>query len=219
MLEFLAQVQRVELVDDGGWFTQHLDSFLLAIAAICAAGLAAYVAIRNHREQLAYDRHLRNQDHIRDTVDAAAAMANETVTAASLFQTQVKRTETLRTQLAALDPDKGVPEELLKATSREVSDAEQELTARDKTLYEALVKMHPMSARLQMRLGESDQITNTYETTRKVAVEAYGHIESSLTGNRQPAERASDATRVDALRDAFNEFRTACHDWFRKQGT
>ena len=44
---------------------------LIALAAITAAGVAAWVARKNHAEQLAHDRDLRNLDHAHQSVSAA----------------------------------------------------------------------------------------------------------------------------------------------------
>ena len=57
---FIAAVQQVELVSGESWWHQNSGSLVLAVAAVTAAVVAAYVAIHNQRQQLAHDRFLRN---------------------------------------------------------------------------------------------------------------------------------------------------------------
>ena len=71
MRVLLAVIREVELVSDESWWSENAGSILLAVAAASAACLAAYVANRNHKRQLAHDRDIQNQDHIREVIDAA----------------------------------------------------------------------------------------------------------------------------------------------------
>lgn len=64
-------IQRVELVSNGSWLSENIGSIVIAVAAITAAFLAAFVADRNHKRQLAHDRFLHNRDDTRAVMDAA----------------------------------------------------------------------------------------------------------------------------------------------------
>jgi hypothetical protein len=62
----------LEVEQVGGSFWEGLiGPVLIALAAIFAAGLAAWVARRNHAQQLAHDRELRDLSHARQSLAAA----------------------------------------------------------------------------------------------------------------------------------------------------
>jgi hypothetical protein len=75
--------QPIEVQEIGG--DSLLESLtgpaLIAIAAIVAAFVAAYVARRNHAHQLDHDRSLRDLDHARQSIGAAVETITETITA------------------------------------------------------------------------------------------------------------------------------------------
>lgn len=71
MEALLGVIQEVELVSDQSWLSENLGSVVVAVAAITAAFLAAWVANRNHKGQLAHDRFLQNQEDTRAVMDAA----------------------------------------------------------------------------------------------------------------------------------------------------
>lgn len=61
--------------------------FLIAVAAIVAALVAAWVAWRNHEKQLDHDRELRDIEHARQSVNAAVETIAEVISAFSHLAT------------------------------------------------------------------------------------------------------------------------------------
>jgi len=216
VVQYFVATQKIELVGGEDWLTRSSGSLLLAVAAFFAAGLAAYVAIRNQREQLAHDRYLRNQDHVRDTIDAAVAMTNETVTAASLFNSKISAVEKQRESLASVVADDEATPDLEDEERMELGDLEKELSDRENTLYAAIVAMHPASVHLGMRLDVSHPIITAYDATRGAAERLYIHMIPGATENRDAAERGTDEEKAAAVRDAFGAFRLACYQWFNQ---
>jgi hypothetical protein len=74
------QVQ-VGPVNHESWWSHNSGSIAVAIAAIVAASLAAYVSIRNRREELTQSRDLNERGHIRDTLDSALEQIDQTIAA------------------------------------------------------------------------------------------------------------------------------------------
>lgn len=54
-------------------------SILVALAAVFAAGLAAWIARKNHAEQLAHDRAIRDLGHARQSLSAAVETVADAV--------------------------------------------------------------------------------------------------------------------------------------------
>lgn len=209
----LAVVQEVKIVDGQSWLSENAGSIAIAFAAICAAGLAAFVAIWNTKRQLAHDRELRHFDHIRDTIDASFSVAADAVKAAALVTTQVFTTEDLRDSREALEAA-NAPGEFLEVAADEAAEAESELRSRDLNLNSILGDMSPMKARLEVRLGRDDQITGTFTSLLDALLEHYDHLEPAVRRNRPTGDRQEDKVTAEVVKDAFREFRTACFRWF-----
>jgi hypothetical protein len=206
MIGFLTGVQKVELIGGESW----LEHDSIAIAAISAAVLAALVAILNRRAQLDHDREMRNRDHVRDTIDEVVELTSEAVKATSLFHTQLRTVESKRKQQAMAEVDE---ETFSAGQEEELVSFEEELGTRANHLYEALVALHPVNVRLIMRLGETDAICETFETTRKAIEVFYVEGVPGLDGNRDSAQQ--DNQRKEEVRDSFSTFRYACYGWFK----
>lgn len=196
------------------WWDQNAGSLFIAVAAMVAAGLAAFVSIWNTKRQLAHDRELRHFDHIRDTIDGALSIVTEAVKTASLLSTQVKRTEPAREAVSALEGAKGTPVEILEDKTDEASESESELRSRERALYSNLVEMNTMTPRLEVRLGKDDPITARFQELYRTVQELYAHFEPAVRANRQQAERQGDEATADAVIHSFRAFRTACYRWF-----
>jgi hypothetical protein len=200
----------MELVGED-WLSQNLGSMLLAVAAIMAASLAAYVATRNHRQQLEHDRQVRRDEHIRDVVDAAITSVSKAVRAATLLSATMQALEIWRDSY-------GEPS-ATKPGSDEAADEEElkvKLEPARGDAYNSLVELLQMGARLEMRLGPSHPISTSHAAVLKAMEEL--HFGASPAGvmeaNREPDEVEAEKTRSAALTSAFAEFRRACHSWF-----
>lgn len=83
---------------------------------------------------------------------------------------------------------------------------------REKALS-ALQSMRAALVRVEMRLGQNDQVSMTY----RVAANAFRVVLRSGTGagdaNREKAIRDGDADREKAAREAFSAFQSACFEW------
>ena len=195
--QLIARVQQVELVGDKGWWHQNSDSMILAFAAITAAAIAAYVAIRNQREQLGHDRYLRKQDHIRNTVDEALISANEARTVMDHFMANIETAEEFRLEDEAIPPD--VQEEL------------------DKIRESALAQLHAMLAtqvRVEARLNESHPIATSHKELARAYSDLVGEGLDGIFRLRDEETRETDEERKEEGEEAFKQFQDACQEWF-----
>jgi hypothetical protein len=126
----ISLAQPLEVEEVGTSFLEGLAGpALIAVAAIIAAFLAAWVARRNHAEQLANDRALRDLDHARQSIGAAVERVVEAREAVAKLSVVVKRAHEAReaTREAHGASEKGLPtwrrEGALLVDSR--SDAEK----------------------------------------------------------------------------------------------
>jgi len=187
----LAVVQKVEIVGGESW----LEHNSVAIAAITAAILAATVAVLNHRRQLAHDRSLRNQDHVRDTIDEATKVCG------IAYQATIRLIAALGTLEASLKRDPGAPREIVMEARNASGERMQEMVTE--------------LTRLEMRLGRKHAVANAYrETLRGIATMLR---EKVLEPDAETAEVLKlREEREKALNDAYDEYRDACYAWFNE---
>jgi hypothetical protein len=207
----LAQIQKVELVGGGDWLSQNLGSILLAIAAVSAAFLAAWVAKRNVEKELTNDRLLRNRDHIRDTIDGASSVAGDARIAVDDFLETAQALETARDKHAA--EEAGGPS-IMRRGSFRVREHEETLDRQLAPTREHLARMREMGHRLELRLDEHHLIVTSYKALRAKLREEFGQAQPVQRTNREQAVRGSDQVRLDAVDSAFGAFRKACYAWF-----
>jgi hypothetical protein len=189
----LAVVQKVELIGGESWLEHHS----VAVAAITAAVLAALVSVLNQRAQLRHDRYLRNRDHIRDTLDAAIAIANEMNVDAENFLIAVT---TLEEHRADMDP----------------GALEKNKSSREEERWKVVSRLQAMKAaqsRLEIRLEEEDPILEAYDATRRAFASLLQHVHRGIRENRPEAECEGDDGRVAELELHFASLRKACRDW------
>jgi hypothetical protein len=77
MLSAISQPLEVHQVGGASFLESLIGPLLIAAAAVLAASLAAWVARKNHSEQLANDRAMRNLDHARRSIGAAVETIQE----------------------------------------------------------------------------------------------------------------------------------------------
>lgn len=190
------KAQPVEVVlEHEGWWAHNSGPMVLAIAAITAAGLAAYVAIRNNRQQLEHDRDMRERAHVRDTIDAAMLGASATIHA-----------------LSAVTSDLAVKKSHAGTMGEEAEKTLEEETEKDLLkASSAESEMRANHLRLDLRLGSSHPIVVSHGGLREALTSASNALLSGIIrkdGERSPEE----AHRIAAL--ALEDFRSACRDWF-----
>lgn len=193
----LGVVQKVELVGGESWLEHHS----VAVAAITAAGLAAMVAVLNQRAQLKHDRYLRNRDHIRDTLDAAIAVANEMHVDVETFLISVTTLEGHRDGMGAVS----------------LKDNEHSLEEKRWKVVSELQAMKAAQSRLEIRLEEEDPILEAYDATRRAFATLIQHSHVGVSENRPRDVREGDARRQGELESCFAALRKACRDWLADQ--
>lgn len=80
----------------GGFFDVSIGSVLVALAAVFAAGLAAWIARKNHAEQLAHDRAIRDLGHARQSLSAAVETVADAVDSVTKLSSAVSEANARR---------------------------------------------------------------------------------------------------------------------------
>lgn len=206
----LMQLQQVELVSNESWWSQNSGSIFIAIAAIVAAGLAAYVAIRNHHQQLDHDRNMRNREATRTIIDIAVEEIGEAILRTAKFRAQMSAAERAREQLADLSPD---DEQKLEAARAEVQEAEKDLLGAVDPAFNAANAMDINTMRLAIRLGDDHPITSHHRQTRDALDKWHDAITRGLEENRNEAEIDQTQQRLTDFGRARTKFDAACRTW------
>jgi hypothetical protein len=95
MLAALPRSLEVEQV--GGTFLEGLAGpILIALAAVFAAGIAAWIARKNHSQQLRHDREMRDLSHARASLSSAVETVVEAVDSVSELTTAVSEANECR---------------------------------------------------------------------------------------------------------------------------
>lgn len=200
MFQLLLGVQRVEVVGGESWLAHNSGSLVLAVAAF----LAAYVALRNHRQQLDNDRLLREREHMQDAVDSALESINSVVDRLGDLGACVGTRDNRKLEWAE---DEGSSENYL-SWQQEASDALVRVA-------EGLTSMKLDRARLEIRFGFEHPILVSHRQ-----VEAgLKRWKDSLT---EGVEKGFDKTLDDLLvglkdtgsGEALIAFRSECRKWF-----
>lgn len=123
----------IHLGPNESWLSHNAGSLMVAAAAFFAAGLAAYVATRNHRQLLEHDRFLQNKEQTRESMEKAVAAANDAIVSMHTY---------LNTARKEIENEKSVP------TRAEV----------DEKLY----TLETSTALLSLRLGESHTVVDKH---------------------------------------------------------
>lgn len=220
MLELIAEVQKVELVDGGGnWLSQNANTFVLAIAAFLAASVAMLNVSRqlrsdrqNQRDELTHDRMMRNRDYIRDTIEAGATLAGD---ARIAIDNALETTQALDSVRDELDAGAGAGEMINNYEIHRRGLAER-LGKRIPPAREHLAAMREMILRLELRLDPEHGIVTTYKTLREALSQALDNLAPALRDARSQESRESDGARQEKVEAAFGGFRAACYEWFNE---
>lgn len=192
MEALLAVVQEVELVSDQSWWSENASSVLLAVAAIGAAFLAAWVANRNHKRQLAHDRDLQNQDHIREVIDAASLSATDAHAALGDYVFSEGGTEEWRSDL--------------------FNDAQGKINAIKNLTYRLKIRLGEDSEIAKKHDAICDELQNLLDDeVKQRGGDRAGESSGSL------ADDDAEVARWAPIRVTFREFREQCYARFNEQ--
>lgn len=195
-MDSLLAIQKVELVGHEDWWSHNASAVILAVAAITAAAIAAFIAIRNQQAQLAHDRYLRNQEHIRDTLDAALVSANE-------VRNMVERL------IASI--------EVIEETREEGKEVPRDIDEiAEKFREESLSKLQGMRAaqvRLETRLGGEHPVAASHLNALLAYNTLFRKAHGGITGPREASIQEGDEERKHSAKHAFEGFQRACHQW------
>jgi len=184
----LAAIQEVELVSDESWLRENLGSVLIAVAAIFAAALAAWVANRNHKRQLTSERILQRQDHIREVVDAASVTLAEAHAAVHEYRFTQGGSAQGRSDL--------------------FDEAQDKINAINHQSHRLKIRFgeeHEIPAANE-RVGDELQVLLDDSVARRGGI----HGADTTLAPKDPGEEE----RWASIRAAFKEFREKCFTWF-----
>ncbi len=204
MLGPLLGVQQVELIGGGeSWFSHNA----IAIAAIAAAALAAFVAVRNQRRQLAHDRLMRSRDYVRDAIDEAAKAAGEARIAVEEALDACQELERRRDEV----------EENKKKSPGKIElpgtfDLEEVANEKRHLAKASLNHMREARSRLNLRLTYDDPVVVAYERLRE-ALRSLFSVDEPVKANRAREIRDADGARKKTVQDAHAEFRRTGVAW------
>ncbi|HEX6667900.1 MAG TPA: hypothetical protein VF081_15055 [Solirubrobacterales bacterium] len=196
MTRLIAEVHKIELVSSDGWWNESGGSLFVAVAAVLAASLAAFVAIRNTRKQLEHDRELRNREHIRDVLDEASKVAGD------CYQDTVQYLARLLTLDEGLRRDPDAPHAGIRLAT---VDAQEALTSQLQT-------MSTEQRRLQIRIGGAHPIASAFARAALSMAEVVTTVPIPTVLDPRAIEQRE--ARADAVCEAYARYIDACHDWF-----
>jgi hypothetical protein len=238
---------QVEQVGGPSFIEEVIGPALLAVAAIFAAGLAAWVARKNHSSQLAHDRQLRDTEHARRSISAAVDHITEALDAAASYATAVwSASEAGERSRAATDAVDSLPymdydEEGQRIDHRSVAmrDAEPtEWLEGERAMEEAEVaairaETEAAEHAMARRAPFSDQITNVAADSWKLQISI--GTETDVVKKHQAVARAfsdwcdtlgmdspagwklKEKPSIDPVAAAMADFVKASQEWAAKR--
>ena len=214
MEALVAGIQKVELVGGESWLQHNIG----AIVVFVAAAIAATVAIWNQGRQLAHDRHLRNQERMRDTLDATISFTSVTHQRVTRFRLAVAAVEASReenqrvadsAEARGSDPD----EEQKKLKELEAA-LREELVKERELVVPRIEELEASRTRLSIRVEPDDPILLAYaqfqEATAGLALALVGGMDE----NRTKEARAADTELDKKFKDTYKAFVIACRSKF-----
>lgn len=209
----LEVVQKVELVGEESWLSHNLGSFLVGLAAIVAATLAAYVSTRNHKQQLAYDRKIRDRDAIRESIDASVRGISDLVLQGVTLSDNVRTLEEMRASFEQGD-EKGA--DALARQQTQVKKATAPIKASVPDLSAAINTVHADTIHLAIRLGKEHSVSRSHTKAREALKTWILLLNQGLGRNRTEDELKATAEGQKAFATARREFESACFAWLNE---
>jgi hypothetical protein len=209
----LGVVQRVELVGGESWLSHNLGSLLVGLAAIIAATLAAYVSIRNHKQQLSYDRKIRDRDAIRESIDAAVRGISDLVLQAITLSGNVRTLEETREDFEEVDVNDA---DAMARQRALVDQATAPAKATVPVLSAAINTVHADTIHLSIRLGDKHPVPKSQVKTREALKSWVLLLNLGLGRNRTEEELKAAADGQKAFATARRDFESACFAWLNE---
>jgi uncharacterized membrane protein len=206
----LAAIQKVEVVGGESWWSHNSGSLFIGIAAVVAASVAAYISIRNHREQLIHDREIRDRDATREAIDSAVEGISDCILRAATFSAQITSLESARDRLEESEP--GAESDLRGAIDRALAAVEIDFPS----VVAAVNTMFSNTIRLAIRLGDDHPITARHAETRNALGKQMRAVEEGRHENRSEAQKKAAEELVNDLQIARTAFESACYAWLNE---
>jgi hypothetical protein len=207
-------IQKVELIGGESWWSHNSGSLFIGLAAIIAAGLAAYISIRNHKQQLAHDREIRDRDATRNAIENAVEGIANLVLKVVIFSAQVDRIEKSRRPVEKTDSE---GEGQSSERQEEIAGI---LTATKKALPEihaATNRMHANTFLLAIRLGKNHSITTAHAKTQRALKQWFLNVNRGRSKNRDEAQRKEMDDLVSEVGASREKFESACFNWINER--
>jgi hypothetical protein len=210
---FLAHTHQVELVNNESWWSQNSGSIFLAVAAILAAGLAAYVATRNHRQELQHDRKMRNREATREVIDDSLERIGEALMLTATLGSEVWALEQERRPLT----EPGLEDEQQRAAATaSVEEAAKLVMGVIEPAFDAANMMDTDRMRLAIRLGDGHPVVAHHRKTREALNQWHDAIVVGTKRNRSDDEAMDAQARLEEFGQAKSQLDAACRDWFNE---
>jgi hypothetical protein len=205
-----------------------LGPILVLLAAIAAAAIAARTAGKRQKRQLehdrsvfygqlAHDRRMRYEAHLRDVFDAAFERVNSAVHASGAFRRATIRLEALRDERDQLEED-GAEGQDLKPLKAKLKRAYGHFVKAGQVLDGRLAEITSDSARLRLRLGDDsmvDQHTKLHESWEELA----RSLKMAKERNRTEDQIQEEERIFSETGEAFSELMVSLEEWFVDQGS
>jgi len=203
----------IEVVGEN-WWHDLIGPGLLAIAAILAAAMAAYVAIHNHRRQLEHDREERDREHARESIRTAAETIAETLDPLGAYELAVRDNDKAAKHAETLE-DSGDDEAKEAATKARRKAAKRVRETRGK-VGDLVIKMTVDSIGLRTSFGAKSPVFQRYRELSR-AFNLRFQASAPTPEGRVQRETTEEGSEVKKTRVALNAFQEACEEWAVQQ--
>ena len=203
----------VQLVGEP-WWQGLIGPVALAVAAILAAAIAAYVATHNHRRQLEHDRTERDREHARESIRAAAKTVGEIFEPLTAYELAVRADDKATKEVEALETSE---DERAKraAAERQLKRAEKVRDTRVKA-EPLVVKTMVDSISLRISFGAESAVFQSYRELSLVFKQWFEACAPTKDGRTERDAREDDEANEE-IHHALVAFQTACEDWSVQQ--
>jgi len=203
-------IQKFEIVGGESWLSHNLGSVLIGLAAIVAAGVAAFVSIRNHKQQLTYDREIRDREGTRQAIDNAVRGMSDFILQGVTLSGNVMELEEARTALEEIDPEETDALARQQGTVDRANAAVQQVVP---LLSAATNTIHADTIHLAIRVGKDHPLATTQMKTREALKSWVLVLGIGSSRNRTEEELEAARERTKEFRSARSAFETACLAW------
>jgi hypothetical protein len=186
-------------VDHESWWAHNSGSIAVAIAAVVAAGLAAYVSIKNRREELAQNRELNERDHIRNTLDSVLEQIDRIMAANTSVYSRLAARDAIESEDARKEWDSEIREHLSVAQNEEIA-------------------MRGRQVQLELRFGLDHPIASSHKELLDELSDWLSWMGRSLR-SADPIDTAVGVESMKSIGKTFRRFRTECRKWFSQSPT